>query len=78
MCTNTAYAIYCHPSFGPSFGCNDIRIMSSSNSNQHNFSYFGNSYKHVDYQEGTEKAKTILAGSHYFQTHGIEVFVLIN
>jgi len=76
--TNSEYAINCHSYFGPIFGSGDIHIMSSSNSNRRSFSYFGNSYEHADYQFGTEKAKTILAGSHYFQTHEIEVFVLIN
>ncbi len=78
MCTNSEYAIYCHSSYGPRFGGTDIDIMTSSNSNRESHTNFGNSYKHADYQYRTEKAKTILAGSQYFQTHEIEVFVLLN
>jgi len=78
VCTNSKEAICCYSYFGPTFGESDIVIASGSNSNQRSFSYFGHSYKHTDYQYGTEKAKTILAGSHKFQTLEIEVFVLIN
>jgi len=69
-------AIRCFSSRGPSFGWDDIFIASDSNLNQESFSDFGQSYKHADYQRGTEKAKSILAGSNYFQTVEIEVFVL--
>ncbi len=58
MCTNSEYAIFCYPSFGPSFGA-DITIMSDSNSNQRSYTHFGNTYKHADYQYGTEKAKLV-------------------
>ena len=79
MCTNGANAIYCNPSYGPTFGGgHEIYISSSSNLNQKSFSYFGTSYKHADYQSGTLKAKSILAGSHFFQTLEIEVFVRTN
>jgi len=77
VCTNSEYAIFCYTSYGPTFG-RDITIKSSSNSNHHSSSHFGNTYEHTDYQYGTEKAKTILAGSYTFQTLEIEVFVLIN
>jgi hypothetical protein len=82
MCTNGANAIYCNPSYGPSFGGpstgHDIGIVSDSNVNQRSWSNFGSSYKHTDYQFSTDKAKSILAGSHQFQTLEIEVFVRIN
>jgi len=79
MCANGTYAIYCNSSYGPTFGGGtDIYISSDSNSNQTSYSYFGHTYKHSDYQCGTEKAKSILAGSHNFQTLEIEVFVRIN
>ncbi len=78
MCTNTAYAIYCHSSYGPMFGGgHDILITSGSNANQTSYSNFGSHYKHADYQFQTEKANSILAGSHNFQTLEIEVFVRI-
>ena len=78
VCTNSEYAIYCSSFSGPTLGCHDIRIMASSNSNRKSFSYFGGFYEHADYQYGTEKADSILAGSYKFQTLEIEVFVLIN
>ena len=79
MCTNGADAIYCHSSYGPTFGaCHEIYISSSSNLNQKSFSNFGHTYKHAEYQKNTVKAKSILAGSHYFQTLEIEVFSIKN
>jgi len=80
MCTNGSKAISCDPSYGPSFGgpSTDIGIVSDSNVNQSSWSNFGSSYKHTDYHYGTDKAKSILAGSIYFQTLEIEVFVRIN
>jgi len=78
VCTNSEYAIHCDPSCGPYFGRCDIRIMDSSNANRNSFSNFGAYYEHADYQCATQKAKTILAGSHYFQTQEIEVFVAAN
>ena len=82
MCTNGSSAIQCHSNGGPIFGnkstgC-DIVISSGSNVNQSGWSNFGSSYKHADYQYGTEKAKSILAGSYNFQTLEVEVFVRIN
>jgi len=78
VCTNSEFAIYCRPFFGPSFGVIDIRIIANSNANRNSASSFGNYYKHADYQCATEKAKTILAGSQFFQTQEIEVFVAAN
>ena len=79
MCTNGASEIYCGSPYGPIFGNstgNDIAIFADSNVNKSSFSWFGSTYKHVDYQFGTEKAKSILAGSYNFQTLEIEVFAL--
>jgi len=72
---NESFAIYCCSTRGPIFGVGDIDIASDSNSNQNSYSNFGLSYKHPDYQCETEKANSILAGSEYFQTVEIEVFV---
>ena len=77
ICTNSNNAIFCYSSDGPKFG-GDITIMASSNSNRNSYSEFGNTYKHADYQKGTEKAKSILAGSLTFQILEIEVFVATN
>jgi len=79
MCKNGSFAIYCHSSYGPIFGSStgyDFVITSGSNASQTSYSNFGNTYKHADYQFKSDKAKTILAGSNYFQTDEIEVFVL--
>ena len=74
------YALYCDSSNGPSFGsnrynnCVEISIASNSNANQCSSSDIGFTFIHQDYPAGSEKAKTILAGSHNFQTIEIEVF----
>ena len=81
MCTNGIAAIHCNSAYGPLFGNSmgyDLVIWSDSNSNQTCYSNFGYSYKHADYQQGTTKAKSILAGSYNFQTLEIEVFVRTN
>ena len=64
---------------GPCFGFDgdgrkDICIVSNSNVNQSSYSNFGYLYKNPNYPFGTEKAKSILAGSFHFQTSEIEVF----
>jgi len=79
---NYYYALNCDSSKGPCFGRNhgylDITIASNSNANQSSSSYFGRSFQHQDYPEGSEKAQTILAGSQKFQTIDIEVFTKNN
>ncbi len=78
------YALNCVSLNGPSFGYDnihhsaDIFIASNSNANQSSSSYFGRSFQHQDYPEGSEKAQTILAGSQKFQTIDIEVFTKNN
>ncbi len=62
---------------GPTFGDEypeDICIRSDSNLNQYSYSNFGTLYKHAEYPWGSEEARSILAGSYYFQTVEIEVF----
>jgi hypothetical protein len=79
ICTDSGKAIVCNSSYGPVFGAShEICITSDSNSNQNSLSNFGLAYMHDDYKYGTEKAKSILAGSYYFQTVEIEVFVVTN
>jgi len=79
MCANSTYAIDCDSYGGPLFGVgHDIHISSDSNSNQTSYSNFGCTYKHADYQYGTERAKSILAGSYNFQTLEVKVFVRTN
>ena len=74
--------ISCDTSVGPVFGCagigRDICIASDSNTNQTSCCNFGGAFKHTVYQFGTEKAKTLLAGSYRFKTVEIEVFSASN
>ena len=63
--------------FGPIFGSgNDMVIVDNSNANTDSFSSLGATYTHPDYPFGSERAKTILAGSVFFQVQEIEVFQL--
>lgn len=80
MATNEGKnAIGCYAVSGPSFGSDgthikDIYVASDSNINLNSYSDFGYTYKHPDYPVISAKAKTILAGSTYFQTVEVEVF----
>ncbi len=61
-----ASAINCNSICGPIFGgSHDILIASNSNANQKSFSAFGRSFNHTDYQYGSAKAQTMLAGYFY-------------
>ena len=69
-CSICSFKIY-----GPIFGSgNDIIISDSSNTNTNSCSNLGKTYIHPDYPHGSDKAKTILAGSLNFQVQEIEVF----
>ena len=85
MCENEFEAINCVSSLGPSFGGHngDIMIFSNSHVNKSSFCNFGTHYRHDDYpndpeHENNEKTMSILAGSYFFQTLEIEVFVCTN
>jgi len=69
------FAIFCHSSCGPSFGggC-DIYIAKNANITMECCSQLGVSYKHPRYAQGTDEAKTFLAGSFRFQLDEIEVY----
>jgi hypothetical protein len=73
--------IYCYNKIGPVFGggpfigkVHDIRIEDQSNTNTDSYSNLGHSYTHPDYIEGSNKAKSFLAGSYNFKVSDIEVF----
>ena len=67
MCSDNDHATVGLLSFGPIFGNNDFTIASDSNSNLNSWSSFGTHYKHADYEKGTDRATTILAGSSRFK-----------
>ena len=68
-------SIFSRDFLGPLFGSGyDLFISDSSNTNTNSYSNLGQTYTHPEYPLGSEKAKTILAGSHTFQVEEIEVF----
>ena len=72
VCT-AQYAIDCDSSYGPSF-CLDIVIKDSSNANTNSFTNLGWSYNHPQYESGTAKARSFLAGEYNFRLSEIEVY----
>ena len=68
-------SIYSLNQRGPIFGGGyDIYISDSSNTNSSSYSNLGFSYTHPEYTNGSDRTKTILAGTHSFQVEEIEVF----
>jgi hypothetical protein len=67
------YAICCHSQRGPTFG-GDICIANNANTTTNSVSYLCSSYKHPQYEYGTNEAETFLAGSFNFQLDEIEVY----
>ena len=72
-CHNPNYAVSCVNNFRPVFG-NDISVCDNSNVNTGSFSNLGHSYKHPQYVQRSNEAKSFLAGSYNFQTVEIEVY----
>ena len=71
----TANSIYCGSGYGPTFGAgHDLHIANNANANTTSYSNLGNSYKHPQYANGSNEAKTLFAGSYNFQISEIEVF----
>jgi hypothetical protein len=68
-----AFAIRCDSRCGPSFGW-DLIIANNANTTTNSYSNLGFPYKHPQYAEGTNEAKTFLAGSQSFQLDEIEVY----
>ena len=53
------HAIFCDPAKGPTFGGgHDIHIASNANTTMDSSSNLGYAYKHPQYEEGTNEAKT--------------------
>jgi BTB/POZ domain-containing protein KCTD9 len=69
------FAIYCRSSCGPSFGGGvDLCIANNANTTMDSYSFLGRTYKHPQYEYGTNEAKSFLAGSYRFQLDEIEVY----
>jgi len=68
--------IYCHSSFGPTFGGinHDLCITDCSNTDKSSYSNLGHSYTHSSYTYGSNEAKSFLADSHQFQVTEIEAY----
>ena len=68
-------SIFSDLGYGPVFGYGcELVIFNNSNTNTNSYSDLGKSYTHPEYPYGSDKAKTILAGTHHFQVEEIEVF----
>jgi hypothetical protein len=68
--------ICCRRSYGPTFGGgHDFYIAGKSNLNATSYSNLGYSYVHPDYANGSDEAKSFLAGSYNFQVSEIEVYI---
>jgi len=69
-------AIYCWSKCGPTFGfaSPDIYIKSNANLKNESYSCLGNTYKHPQYDKGTNETQSFLAGSYLFQLSEIEVY----
>ena len=74
MVTNTSFAIYREPSYGPTFGGgHDIYVADNANQNPNSHTNFGTSYS---LPNGVTDRYTILAGAHNFSPDEVEVFYL--
>ena len=68
---NTAYSIYCDPTYGSTFGgSHDLHICNSANTTENSYSKLGHSYEHPQPSEG----QSYLAGSNKFKLSEIEVY----
>ena len=75
-CKSPQNAIRCQSGYGPTFGSYDIYICDSSNTIQSSSSNLFISYKNdqLNLTNGTEEARSFLAGSYNFVTSEIEVY----
>jgi hypothetical protein len=67
------YAIVCYSEYGPTFG-DDICIVNNAHTRKDSYSNLDHTYKHPQYEYGTDEAESFLAGSHEFQLDEIEVY----
>jgi hypothetical protein len=71
-------SINCDVDSGPCFGFEDFHISKKKGGDFTNYSNFGCSYPHPDFEIGTNEASNFLAGSQFFQFSEIEVFTKQN
>jgi hypothetical protein len=76
-CTNPTNSIFNCANGGPTFGGgDDFYICDYSNINLSSYSNLSHSYRHPTYSYGSNEARSFLAGSQYFQTAKIEIFLV--
>ena len=70
------HAIYCHPTYGPTFGeGRDLYISDNCHVNTSSYSNLGHTYKlPTGYVYNTDQAKRLLAGTYKFKVDEYEVF----
>ena len=74
---NSNQGVYCHTSYGPTFGGgHDIYISNNPSSDNSCYSNYGHSYESKGLSYSTTQAQSHLAGSYNFKVLEIEVFQL--
>ena len=68
------HGICCNNANGPTFGAYDLNIADNANINTTSYSNLSHSYVHPFYANGSNEAKSFLAGSYNFQVSEIEVY----
>ncbi len=73
---SNSHSIVCDADYGPAFGSNGkvVKDICIDYSNNNVYCDFGYSYQHPDYPKGSEKAKSILAGTERFNIGEIEIY----
>ena len=76
---NSGYAIYTHPSYGPTFGGgHDLYIANNADKSTASRSNFGHTYRPPSgYGYGNSNTRALLAGSYYFTPTEVEVYYYV-
>ena len=74
-CTHLNNGIYCNKDLGPCFGEGDLKIANSSNKNKKSRCCTGHTYQAKKADGTLDHKELFLAGSEYFQSEEIEVFI---
>jgi hypothetical protein len=71
LVNSSSYAIYCHSSYGPTFGNgHDIYVADDCNKNTNSGTYLGSSYRNDTGLNGNQ----VFTGEQQFQVKEIEIF----